>query len=89
MSIGGLCVWANLHKITVPTLIMHAREDDIASLRSADFVEAHISSVCVKKIILENSYHIITMDHDKDVVVKETLDFVGNSMLDGHNTIAP
>lgn len=67
---------ANLHRITTPTLILHAREDDTSSLRSADLVEARVSSDLVRKVVLENSYHIITLDNDKDVVVRETLDFV-------------
>ncbi|HEX5393255.1 MAG TPA: alpha/beta fold hydrolase [Rhodocyclaceae bacterium] len=67
---------ANLHRVTVPTLILHAREDDTTSLRSADLVEAKVSSSLVRKVVLENSYHIITLDNDKDVVVRETLDFV-------------
>lgn len=67
---------ANLHRITTPTLILHAREDCTSSLRSADLVADKIGSSITRKVILENSYHIITMDNDKDVVVKETLDFV-------------
>lgn len=67
---------ANLHRVTVPTLILHAREDDTSSLRSADFVEANVASSHVRKVVLENSYHIITLDNDKDLVVQETLDFV-------------
>ena len=70
----------NLARITVPTLILHAREDDTSSLRSADLVEAGIASTVVRKVILENSYHIITMDHDKDIVVRETLEFVAREI---------
>ncbi|HQR02919.1 MAG TPA: alpha/beta hydrolase [Rhodocyclaceae bacterium] len=74
-----------LGRITVPTLILHAREDDTASLRSADLVEKHIGASIVRKVILENSYHIITMDNDKDRVLSETLDFIsvqGRNMTD-------
>jgi carboxylesterase len=69
----------NMHHITVPTLILHAREDDTASLRSADLVEGTISSAVVRKVILEDSYHIITMDNDRDTVVQETLGFVSRA----------
>lgn len=67
---------ANLRHVSAPTLILHAREDDTSSLRSADLVATEIASRVVRKVILENSYHIITMDNDKDLVVQETLDFV-------------
>jgi carboxylesterase len=65
----------NMHRVTAPTLILHAREDDTASPRSADLVEQKVSSAVVRKVILNDSYHIITMDNDKDVVVSETLAF--------------
>ena len=78
----------NLHRVSTPTLILHAREDDTSSLRSADLVESCISSTLVRKVILENSYHIITMDNDKDIVVKETLDFVARGLPDAAMTPA-
>jgi carboxylesterase len=66
----------NMGAVQAPTLILHAREDDTTSLRSANLVESMIASPVKRKAILENSYHIITMDHDKDVVVEETLAFI-------------
>ena len=67
-----------LHHITTPTLVLHAREDDTSSLRSADLVADKVSSRILRKVILENSYHIITMDNDKDLVVNETLNFAAS-----------
>lgn len=68
----------NLHRITTPTLVMHARQDDTSSLRSAELVATSVASPILRKVILENSYHIITMDNDKDLVVKETLNFAAS-----------
>jgi carboxylesterase len=66
----------NLHQISAPVLILHAKDDDTSSTRSADLVESSVSSAVVRKVILDNSYHIITMDNDKDRVLQETLDFI-------------
>ena len=66
----------NLQRITAPTLILHALEDDFASPKSADLVESRVSSPNVRKVILQDSYHIITLDNDKDRVAQETLDFI-------------
>ena len=66
----------NLHRVSAPALILHAKEDDTASTRSADLVESSVSSAVVRKVILHNSYHIITMDNDKDRVFAETLNFI-------------
>ncbi len=61
--------------VKTPTLILHALEDDIASIRNADYVERHISSPVIKKVFLENSYHMLTMDNQKELVAQETIRF--------------
>jgi len=65
----------NLHKVTSPALIIHAVEDDVSSPRSADFVAAHIGSTMVRKIMLHDSYHMITMDNEREQVADETIKF--------------
>jgi carboxylesterase len=64
-----------LDKVHAPALIIHAAEDDVASPASADFVERHISSTERRKLILHDSYHIITLDNEKDLVADETIAF--------------
>ncbi|MES2104935.1 MAG: alpha/beta fold hydrolase [Pseudomonadota bacterium] len=64
-----------LEEVTTPSLIIHAEEDDVASTKSADLVEARIRSTDKKKIILHDSYHIITLDNEKERVAAETVDF--------------
>jgi carboxylesterase len=65
----------NLHKVTAPALIIHAVEDDISTPRSADFVVNHIGSDNVHKIMLHDSYHLITMDNERERVADETIKF--------------
>ncbi len=64
-----------LATITIPALLIHAAEDDVSSLRSADFVAANIGADVVEKIILNNSYHMITIDNERDRVANETIRF--------------
>lgn len=76
----------NLRKVTTPALIIHAVEDDVSTPRSADFVVNHIGSNKVQKILLHNSYHIITMDNERETVADETIkffnDLIGTNMPD-------
>ncbi len=65
----------NLHKVTAPTLIIHAVEDDVSSPRSADFVATRIGSAKIHKIMLHDSYHMITMDNERELVADETIKF--------------
>lgn len=65
-----------LPQVRTPALIIHAEEDDVASTRSADLVESSISSASRRKIILHDSYHIITLDNEKEIVADETVAFI-------------
>ncbi|HXX53976.1 MAG TPA: alpha/beta fold hydrolase [Thermodesulfovibrionales bacterium] len=64
-----------IHGVTVPTLILHALEDDLASIRNADFVERNIGSATVRKVLLKDTYHMLTLDNQKDCVADESISF--------------
>ncbi|MBN9229118.1 MULTISPECIES: AMP-binding protein [Legionella] len=66
----------NLASISCPVLMIHAVEDETASLRNVNFIENKIKSKTKRKVILTNSYHIVTADNDKDIVVNETINFL-------------
>ena len=68
----------SLHKVTAPALIIHAVEDDVSTTRSADFVVNHIGSTKVHKILLHDSYHMITMDNERELVADETIKFLND-----------
>jgi len=64
-----------LPAITTPALILHSNEDDLTSLKNPDYVEENIGSKVVRKIILDDSYHMMTIDNQKDRVAEETIRF--------------
>lgn len=67
-------VQRNLHRVTAPALAMHAREDDVASLRNAQLIQRKTSGP-VETVVLTDSYHMITVDQEKDQVVARSADF--------------
>ncbi|WP_016835465.1 alpha/beta hydrolase [Herbaspirillum lusitanum] len=66
---------AGAKNIKAPTLIVHAREDELTSLRSAEFLQARIADA--RTVVLENSYHMICVDNDRDQVANSVLEFFG------------
>jgi Esterase/lipase len=78
-------VKAILPEVHVPTMIIHSREDDFHSLRSVDLLERQLGSSVKEKLILDNSYHVVTMDYQKATVAAEVTRFfqrfVGNSFV--------
>ena len=65
-----------LPEIATPTLIIHSLEDDTSTVRSANYVEHHIGSKKVRKVLLDDSYHNITMDNQKGIVAEEAVRFI-------------
>jgi carboxylesterase len=66
-----------LHKIHQPTLILHPREDDLADLNNAWHLERHLGGF-VNTVVLDDSYHIVTIDRQRHVVVERVTAFVEN-----------
>lgn len=69
-------VQKELPEVKVPVLILHAKEDDMTSIRNAKYVMEHIGSSDKTLVSLEDSYHMITIDKEKDKVTKEAIKFL-------------
>jgi len=63
-----------LKSIKVPVFIAHAREDDIASLKNTLYLQKHLGGI-VETLILDDSYHLVTIDRQRDIVVERALSF--------------
>lgn len=63
-----------LAKVTAPTLILHATHDDVTSTRNADYVERHVGGP-VRKVLLDDCYHMITVDRQRHEVARESVEF--------------
>lgn len=69
-------VQKNLGKITQPLLILKSREDHIVPLENVQYTLDRVKSKEKRVIYLENSYHVATMDYDKDLINTYVEDFI-------------
>ncbi len=69
-------VCSNLSKVKQPQLIFKSRNDHLVILENVQYTLDRISSREKTVIWLENSYHVATMDFDKDLVNEKTLEFI-------------
>jgi carboxylesterase len=71
-----------LNRITQPVLIMHGRRDHTCPMhRNVNYLLRHLGSRQKRAVILEESFHVITVDSEKDRVASEVIDFV-NALRD-------
>lgn len=65
-----------LPRVTQPILLLRSRTDHVVPARSSGLLLSRVSSRDVTEIVLENSFHVATLDHDADVIEKASLSFV-------------
>ena len=65
-----------LPQITQPLLLMHSRVDHVVPPRSSALLLSRVSSRDVTEVVLENSFHVATLDNDADLIEKSSLEFV-------------
>ena len=64
-----------LGSVTQPALIVHPRNDDLASLNNAHYLQKHLGGL-VDTLILDDSYHLVTLDQQRHLVVDRSKAFV-------------
>lgn len=65
----------HLGEVHQPSLIVHPRDDDIASLKNAQYLQTHLGGL-VDSVILDDSYHMVTLDQQRNVVAERSQRFI-------------
>jgi carboxylesterase len=67
---------ADLPRITQPFLMFRSVEDHVVDSSSAPIITARVSSRDLTERLLENSFHVATLDNDAEVIFEESAAFV-------------
>lgn len=66
----------DLPKVTQPMLLMHSAEDHVVEPSNSAYIYAHVSSTDKTEIVLQDSYHVATVDNDAPLIEQSSLEFV-------------
>jgi carboxylesterase len=66
----------DLTRIQAPILVVHAQEDECASPRSALEIHAGVRSSLKRLVLLDDCYHMISIDKQKARVLQEMMAFL-------------
>lgn len=69
-------VRADLAKVTQPLLLLHSAQDHVVEPVNSEMVLAGVSSGDKREIVLTESYHVATLDHDAQLIFDETVEFI-------------
>ncbi|MDR3080007.1 MAG: alpha/beta fold hydrolase [Streptomyces sp.] len=66
----------DLPQVTQPLLLLHSPKDHVVPPADSARVLSRVSSMDVTEILLEQSYHVATLDHDADRIFDESYAFI-------------
>jgi carboxylesterase len=66
----------DLPKVTQPLLMFRSAEDHVVEPLSGRIIAQRVSSRDLCERVLEDSYHVATLDHDAPAIFEESLEFV-------------
>jgi carboxylesterase len=80
-------VRSEIGEVRQPALIIHPREDDRASLRNLHYLQSGLGGL-TETVVLDDSYHIVTLDRQRQIVVARTLEFAARLQEGIFHTLA-
>ncbi|WP_267241191.1 alpha/beta hydrolase [Streptomyces sp. PR69] len=66
-----------LPQVTQPLVLLHSPQDHVVPSVDSARILSRVSSRDVKEILLEQSYHVATLDHDAELIFEESYAFIG------------
>lgn len=75
LGLGIAEMSAHLSTIACPILIANSPQDHVVEPSNSDHL-AKVASGPVRRITLERSYHVATLDHDEQLLIDEMLSFI-------------
>jgi carboxylesterase len=70
----------SLASITAPTLILQSRNDNRVSRRIAEYAYRTIPAADKRLVFVERGGHVLTVDHDREIVVARARDWFTDHM---------
>lgn len=65
-----------LHDVTAPLMLFHSKDDHTLPVSNTEIIMKGVGSVPKQRIELVNSYHVATLDYDKEIIFENSLIFV-------------
>jgi carboxylesterase len=67
---------AGLAQVTQPMLLLHSAVDHVVEPSNSEHILANVSSADATEIVLQDSFHVATLDHDAPIIIRDSIAFV-------------
>jgi carboxylesterase len=65
-----------LHDVTAPMMLFHSKDDHTLPVTNTEIIMKGVGSIPKQRIELVNSYHVATLDYDKEIIFENSLIFL-------------
>jgi len=72
---------ADLSKVTAPLLYLRSTEDHVVDETSTSLILDGVSSAVREKVMLENSFHVATIDNDAPLIFERSAAFIDEHVV--------
>lgn len=83
-------LWAEvvraMPEVTAPILLLRSAQDHVVPASSSQLLLSRISSLDVREVVLENSFHVATLDNDAPRILEETGAFIARVTAPGRRS---
>ena len=70
----------DLADVHIPTLLIYSTKDHVAPFANKNYIKENISSSDIRELVLENCYHILTLDEEREKVFNTLEIFIKDIM---------
>lgn len=75
---------AAVANVRAPLLVMHSRQDHVVPPWNAQYIVDNVGSTDKELLWLERSYHVATLDFDRDLIAERALAFIKERATDAN-----
>ncbi len=72
-----------LPAVTMPVLAIHAPEDHVVPFDNLALLMSLVKSGAAEQMVVENSYHVLTVDYDREIIFARIWEFIGRHAQTG------
>ncbi len=66
----------DISSVTSPVLLFQSKVDHIVEASNAEWIWNNVASTDKERVLLQNSFHVATLDHDAPLIQDMSIDFV-------------
>ncbi len=75
-----MTMWSHVREdialVRQPVLLFRSAQDNVVEASNAEWILTHVASSDTEEIVLPNSYHVATLDHDAQTIIDGSVQFI-------------